>query len=103
MPGKKATDSFLSRLGTAATSALGWVRGRRGKQSQVLPGQNSTNYNALVGLLQAFRSNAPGAWTDDRMEQARHYVGINYLAIHPKAMQASRAEIKVYERDPRDP
>ena len=50
-------------------------------------------------LIQAFRSMAPGGWSDDRWEQTRHFVGIAYLAIHRLATQWQQSEFQVFRRD----
>lgn len=59
---------------------------------------------SFVRLLQAFRSNAPGGWSDNRWEQTvRHYVGIQYVAINRKCEQLSQSEFKVYQKDDNHP
>lgn len=54
-------------------------------------------------LLQAMRSMAPGGWSDDRWEQSRHFVGIQYVAIHRLSEQLAQSEFQVYRKDPRHP
>lgn len=53
----------------------------------------------IVRLLQAMRSGAPGAPSDDRWEQSRHFVGIQYAAIHRTCEQMAQAEFTCYQRD----
>lgn len=67
------------------------------------PPNNSSNINAIRRLLQAFRSNAPGGWSDDRYEESRHFTGINYVAIHRKATLLQQCEFQVYIKDPHHP
>ena len=66
-------------------------------------GQSATNDPAIMRLLQAYRSMAPGGWTDDRYEQSRHFVGVNYIAIHRKAEQLAQSEFQVFRKDPESP
>lgn len=54
-------------------------------------------------LLQAFRSMAPGGWSDDRWEQTKHYVGICWTSIHRTNEQLTQAEVKVYQKDDTHP
>lgn len=58
---------------------------------------------ATQRLVQALRSMAPGGWSDDRWEQMRHFVGINYVAVHRKCTQLQRAEFQVFVKDPEAP
>lgn len=53
----------------------------------------------LRQLLEAYRSNAPGGWSDNRWEQSKHFVGIPYIAIMAKVRQALQSEFQVYEQD----
>jgi phage portal protein BeeE len=50
---------------------------------------------AVTRLLRAMRSKAPGGWSDDRYEAARHFVGIVYVAIHRQNELLSQAEFEV--------
>jgi phage portal protein BeeE len=59
--------------------------------------------NSFVRLLEAFRSGAPGGWSDDRWEQTRHFTGIAYVAIHRIATQLQGAEFQVFMKDPTHP
>ena len=54
-------------------------------------------------LLQAMRSGAPGAWSDSRYEQSRHFTGIQYVAIHRICTQWQQAEFQVFKRDDKHP
>lgn len=64
-------------------------------------GQSITSSDpAIIRLLQAYRSMAPGGWTDDRYEQSRHFIGVNYIAIHRKAEQLAQSEFQVFRKDP---
>jgi hypothetical protein len=58
---------------------------------------------SIKRLLEAFRSMAPGGWSDDRWEQSRHYVGIAYVAIHRCAEQMQQGEFQVFIKDPSHP
>jgi len=58
---------------------------------------------AQMRLLQAMRSQAPGGWSDDRMEQSRHYTGITYICSHRIGEQMAQAEFQVFKKDPRHP
>lgn len=62
-----------------------------------------SNPAAFVRLLQAFRSMAPGGWSDDRWEQSRHYFGMPYVAIHRQNELLSQAEFDVFIKDPTHP
>lgn len=50
-------------------------------------------------LLAALRSNAPGQWSQNPLEQARHFTSAVFLAINTLAKQAENAEFKIFERD----
>jgi hypothetical protein len=54
---------------------------------------------AFKRLLEAYRSQSPGGWSDDRWEQSRHYVGITYVAVHRCAEQFQQGEFTVYVKD----
>ena len=54
---------------------------------------------AFVKLLTAMRSRAPGGWSDNRYEQANHFIGIVYACIRPIATQMQQTEFQVYKRD----
>lgn len=58
---------------------------------------------AIVRLLQALRSMAPGGWSDDRWEQTKHYVGIQYVAIHRTGEQLAQSEFQVFQKDKSHP
>lgn len=58
---------------------------------------------AMIRLLQAMRSRAPGGWSDDRYEEAKHYVGITYVAIHRQNELLSQGEFQVFIKDDRSP
>lgn len=66
-------------------------------------GRSAVNVNAFAKLLEAFRSRGPGGWTDDRWEQARHFDGITYVAVHRANEQLFNAEFQVFERDDNAP
>lgn len=59
--------------------------------------------NAIKRLVQAMRSMAPGGWSDDRWEQSRHYVGIQYICLHRTGMQLMQAEFQLFEEDSKHP
>lgn len=55
---------------------------------------------AIKRLVEAMRSRAPGGWSDDRWEQTmRHFVGIQYVAIHRCGEQMAQAEFQVFVKD----
>ena len=54
-------------------------------------------------LRDSLRINAPGYADQNYFEMSRAYVGAPYLAIHSKSIQASCADIKLYEKDLDDP
>jgi phage portal protein BeeE len=54
---------------------------------------------AFRHLLAALRSNAPGQWSQNPLEQARHFTSAVFLAINTLAKQAENAEVKVLVRD----
>ncbi len=58
---------------------------------------------AVDYLLNALRSAAPGAWSDNRLEQTNHFVGCAFLAINTLMKQAASSELCVWKRDPQDP
>lgn len=65
---------------------------------------NSLSTNAaLIRLIEAFRSMAPGGWSDDRWEQTKHFVGIQYVCIHRSGEQLMQAEFQVFKKDPVHP
>ncbi|HYF53881.1 MAG TPA: phage portal protein, partial [Salinarimonas sp.] len=66
-------------------------------------GRSLAGAGAFQRLLQAFRSRAPGGWSDDRWEQSRHYTGIQYVALHRCAEQFQQGEFQVFKRDPSHP
>lgn len=59
--------------------------------------------NAYKRLLEALRSNAPGGWSDNRFEQANHYKGITYTAIHRQNEMLTQAEFQVFYKDDNAP
>ena len=54
---------------------------------------------AVKRLLEAFRSMAPGGWTDDRYAQSQHQTGIVHVAIRSIATQLAQSEFQVFVRD----
>jgi len=54
-------------------------------------------------LLEALRSDAPGAWSDNRFEQTRHFVGITYVALRVICEMCAMSDIKVYYLDRNHP
>ena len=64
---------------------------------------SATTNASQVRLLQALRSMAPGGWSDDRWEQSRHFVGIQYGCIHRSGEQLMQAEFNLYQKDPNHP
>jgi phage portal protein BeeE len=81
------------------------------RSQTLLPKRNSARVtNTLTGvsfntlkLLEAFRSNAPGGWSDNRMEQARHFVSTAYICIRTLCEQAAGATVKIFQRDDSHP
>lgn len=64
---------------------------------------SASSTNSFMRLLEAYRTKAPGGWSDDRWEQTRHFTGIQYVAIHRVCLQLSQAEFNVYHKDPNAP
>ena len=58
---------------------------------------------SITRLVEAFRSQSPGGWSDDRWEQSKHLVGITYVCAHRICEQMSQAEFQVFIRDPSHP
>ncbi len=74
------------------------------KPTSVVPGgsygQSSiSSNNAIKRLLEAYRSQAPGGWSDDRWEQSRHFSDIRYICIHRTGMLLQQAEYQLFEKD----
>lgn len=82
-----------------------WLNGESKKpQDGGVWGRTSTASEASFRrLLQAMRSSAPGGWSDDRWEQSKHFVGIQYVAIHRCGEQMSQAEFQVFIKDKNHP
>src|ERR1700738_1099878 len=59
---------------------------------------NSGEAFGRAAYARSLHSWAPGAWTDNRLEQSRHLVGAVYVAIKVLADQAASAELSVYKR-----
>lgn len=59
--------------------------------------------NAYKHLLQAMRTFAPGGWTQDPWEQAKHFKSVTYVAIHRIATQLSQAEFQLFRKDDSHP
>lgn len=55
---------------------------------------NETLRMALMGI-------GPGWWVSDHAEEAQHFTGWNYAAIHAKAKQAMMATARVYRKVPK--
>lgn len=62
-----------------------------------------TSEASFKRLLQAMRSMAPGGWSDDRVEEENHFVGITYVAIHRICCQWMQAEFQVFKKDESHP
>ncbi len=58
---------------------------------------------AFKRLLEAFRSRAPGSWTDDRLSETNSYLGIAYVAIHRQNELLRQSEFQVWIKDHRVP
>lgn len=58
---------------------------------------------AVERLIIALRSMAPGGWSDNRYEQAKHYTGSVYVAINRIMKQMGRTEFQVFRKDPTHP
>lgn len=69
------------------------------QRPQGLDGISASTANATARLIQALRTNAPGAPSDDRWEQVRHYFGIVFVSIFNLCRQMSRCEFQVYRKD----
>ncbi len=66
-------------------------------------GRSAMASAAFVRLLTAMRSQAPGGWSDDKWEQTKHFVGVQYISIHRKCEQLSQAEFQVFRKDLKHP
>ena len=100
--GRKA-DRNLWREAFGATSKEEGSRPRRSPQEANQWTRTAGGDSAFKRLLQAFRSRAPGGWSDDRYEQSRHFYGVPYVAIHRQNELLSQAEFQVSVKDPREP
>lgn len=109
-----AKKSFISNASAPSRALWQDVFGSAGVTKEDLPekppvpggswGRSTvSSENALKRLVQAMRSNAPGAWSDNRYEQSRHYTGIAYVAIHRQNELLTQAEFQIYEKDPSHP
>ena len=56
---------------------------------------------AIKRLLMAYRSSAPGGWSDDRYTETSKFIGAVYNCIHRSCEILSEAEFQVYIKDPR--
>lgn len=52
-----------------------------------------------LGVRSALGGFLPGAWATDHREEANHFTGWTYIAVHAAAMQASRAVVEVFQDD----
>jgi phage portal protein BeeE len=66
-------------------------------------GRSFTNAASFKRMLEAYRSKAPGGWTDDRYEQTKHQVGIQHICITRTGEQLMMGEYQVSMRDPQHP
>ena len=109
--GTKATTAFPgSRDGTRLWREVFGVTDKETGSPQPAPvpggsyGRSSiSSDNAVKRLIQAMRSMAPGGWSDDRFEQSRHFVGIQYICLHRTGMQLMQAEFQLFEEDDQHP
>src|ERR1700724_3127381 len=58
---------------------------------------------ATKRLITALRSRAPGGWTDDRLEECRHFTGIAYVGIDRVSRQLGMSEFHVFRKDRNHP
>jgi len=77
--------------GGGGTSGSGWTRSLTGETP------------ATARLIQSLRSRSPGGWSDDRYEQSRHFLGIQYITIHRSCEQLAQGEFQVFRKDPTHP
>lgn len=89
----KEDSDKAPRRGSVATDTSG-----RGGSSSAWGG-STAQQQAFVKLLNAMRSRAPGGWSDNRMEQANHLIGIVYACIRPIATQLQQTEFQLYKKD----
>ena len=70
-----------------------------------LPGNTglTSTPTAVKKLIQAFRSKAPGGWSDDRFLQTSKWTDVRYLVGHKLSEQMSMAELKVFVKDVNHP
>lgn len=57
--------------------------------------QRSWGSTGMGAMLSGMRSGAPGGWSDNRYEQARHFTGIAYTAIRARADVLASAEAHI--------
>jgi len=53
-------------------------------------------------LRRALSQGLPGQWASDHREEADHFTGWTYVAIHAVAKQLMQATVKVYKQDPKE-
>lgn len=54
-------------------------------------------------MLDALRSRAPGQWSSNVLELARHFTSAIYLAVNTKSNQLAACSRKIFEMDPDEP
>ena len=87
---------------------FGVIKERDEPKPNVYPGGSfgrsvSTTDASLRRLWQAMRSRAPGNWSDNRVEQTNHQVGIQQVCIHRIGEQIAQSEFTVFHRDDEHP
>lgn len=70
----------------------------RARQGQNVAASEAANENLRLSLMGL----SAGWWASDHAEEAQHFTGWNYCAIHSKAKQAMQATVKVCRRIPQD-
>ena len=80
---------------------LNWFR-RRGATPAEPPGTEkalpASSQPSVGALRAALGFMGPGWWASDHAEEASHFTGWNYIAIHTKAVMASQASVAVYRK-----
>jgi phage portal protein BeeE len=98
-------DLVKSATKGTASGPKRWQDFLEGKKEPVPGGTHGRSVSSgdtqTMRLLTALRSRSPGGWSEDRYEQTRHFVGINYVGIHRQNEMLSQGEFEVYKKDPK--
>ena len=93
---RQATSLWRETFGLAATTKEDGLR----KVTTAGTGRTlAATHAGFKRALEAYRANAPGNWSDNRLEQTQHFKGISYVAIHRMCEQFQQAEFQVWLKD----